>query len=152
MVTENLPAALSLVSMAGSGWTCVNNTCTSSAVLSPGTLSTPIVVTVNVASGYSGQVMNVVSVSGGGSATSMGSNPTMIVQSSPCDLAQNGEVGVSDVQLVINAALGQTAAVYDLNGDGLQNVVDVQIEIDAAMGSGCAASSAPQSAAFHRAN
>jgi uncharacterized repeat protein (TIGR01451 family) len=151
-VTENLPAGLSLVSMAGTGWNCTNNTCTSSAVLNPGSTSTPILVKVNVASGLSGQVVNVVTVSGGGSATYTGSNPTTIVQSSPCDLLQNGDIGVSDVQLAINAALGETTAVSDLNQDGWVNVVDVQIVIDAAMGLGCVTASAPQSAVSHRAH
>jgi uncharacterized repeat protein (TIGR01451 family) len=151
-VTENLPAGLSLVSMAGTGWNCTNNTCTSNVVLNPGSTNTPILVTVNVASGFSGQVVNVVSVSGGGSATYTGSNPTTIVQSSPCDIEQNGDIDVSDVQLEINAALGETNAVSDLNGDGWVNVVDVQIVIDAAMGLGCVTASAPQSAVSHRAH
>jgi uncharacterized repeat protein (TIGR01451 family) len=151
-VTENLPAGLSLVSMSGNGWTCVSNTCTSTSALSPGSTSTPIYVTVNVASGYSGQVTNVVNVSGGGSAANTVSNPTMIGQTSPCDIEQNGDIDVSDVQLIINAALGGTTAVNDLNGDGSVNVVDVQIEIDAAMGLGCNGASTLQSAVSHRAH
>jgi uncharacterized repeat protein (TIGR01451 family) len=58
---------------------------------------------------------------------------------SPCDLKQNGSINVSDVQLIINEALGVSPAVNDLNGDGVVNVVDVQIEINAALGLGCAA-------------
>jgi hypothetical protein len=46
---------------------------------------------------------------------------------------------VTDVQLVINQALGVTPAVDDLNGDGVVNVPDVQIEIDAVMSLGCEA-------------
>jgi hypothetical protein len=95
-------------------------------------------------------VTNVVSVSGGGSVTATGANPTTIVQSSPCDLEQNGDIDVSDVQLAINAALGEAMAVSDLNGDGSVNVVDVQIEIDAALGLGCGTASVQQSAVSHR--
>jgi probable HAF family extracellular repeat protein len=145
-VTENLPAALSLVSMAGNGWTCVNNTCNSSTVLSPGSLSAPITVTVNVASGFSGQVVNEVTVSGGGSATNTTSNPTTITQSSVCDVGGNGIADVTDVQLTINAALGKTTAVGDLNQDGMVNVVDVQIDIQAVLYGNClAAVAAPSS-------
>jgi len=58
---------------------------------------------------------------------------------SPCDLKQNGSIGVANVQLMISQALGAIAAVNDLDGDGAVNVVDVQIESKAALGSGCAA-------------
>jgi uncharacterized repeat protein (TIGR03803 family) len=58
---------------------------------------------------------------------------------SPCDLKQNGNINVADVQLVINEALGVAPAVNDLNEDGSVNVADVQIEINAALGLGCAA-------------
>ena len=58
---------------------------------------------------------------------------------SPCDLQQDGNIDVADVQLIINEALGATAAVNDLNGGGAVNVLDVQIEINAALGLGCAA-------------
>jgi hypothetical protein len=56
-----------------------------------------------------------------------------------CDLKGNGVIDISDVQLVINEALGVAPAVNDLNGDGVVNVIDVQIELNAALGLGCAA-------------
>jgi hypothetical protein len=61
------------------------------------------------------------------------------VTASLCDLKQNGNISVSDVQLTINAALGVTPAANDLNGDGAVKVDDVQIEINAALSLGCAA-------------
>ena len=61
------------------------------------------------------------------------------VQYSPCDLKQTGNVGVSDVQLIINETLGIAPVVYDLSGTGVVNVVDVQIEINAALALGCTA-------------
>jgi hypothetical protein len=57
----------------------------------------------------------------------------------PCDIKQDGNIGVADVQIIINEALGVNAAVNDLTGDGVVNVSDVQIEIDAALRLSCLA-------------
>jgi hypothetical protein len=58
---------------------------------------------------------------------------------SSCDLQQTGSVSVTDVQALINEALGMRAPVDDLNGDLKVNVVDVEIEINGALGLGCVA-------------
>lgn len=58
---------------------------------------------------------------------------------SPCDVKQTGSTNVSDVQAVINEALGAAAATDDLNQDGVTNVVDVQILVSAVLGLGCSA-------------
>ena len=44
---------------------------------------------------------------------------------------------MTDVQRLINQALGALPAANDLNGDGAVNVVDVQIVINAVLGLGC---------------
>jgi len=54
-----------------------------------------------------------------------------------CDLNGDGVVNVTDVQLIINEALGIIPAVNDLNHDGVVNVATVQKEINAALGLGC---------------
>jgi uncharacterized repeat protein (TIGR01451 family) len=77
-VTETLPSGLTLVSMAGSGWTCTTNTCSTSNVLTAGSSYPIITVTVNVASNASSPQVNQVSVSGGGSATASGTDSTII--------------------------------------------------------------------------
>jgi hypothetical protein len=59
------------------------------------------------------------------------------VTSLPCDLEQNGNITVTDLQLVINEVLGVATARNDLNGDGVVSVADVQIEINAELGHGC---------------
>jgi hypothetical protein len=82
-------------------------------------------------------VTNLVTVTGGASASASWGDPTAI-SSNPCDLQLNGNINAADVQLIVNQALGLTHAVNDLNGDGAVNVVDVQVEIDAALGFGCA--------------
>ncbi len=77
-VTETIPPGLTLVSMAGSSWTCSGNTCTRSDALSGGARYPDITVTVNVAFNAPAQVINVVGVSGGGFAGASASDPTNI--------------------------------------------------------------------------
>jgi uncharacterized repeat protein (TIGR01451 family) len=84
-VTETVPTGMTLVSMAGTGWTCPSGgtTCTRSDVLSAGSSYPPITVTVNVASNAPFQVTNQVGVSGGGSAPVGATDPTVVTLSSP---------------------------------------------------------------------
>jgi len=58
----------------------------------------------------------------------------------PCDVNQDGSVNVTDVQQMINEALGAISPANDLDGDRILNVVDVQIDINAALQLGCSAS------------
>ena len=66
-VTGSVPTGLTLVSMAGTGWSCSSNTCTRSDALNPGSSFPPITATVNVAVNAPTQVTNQVSVSVGSS-------------------------------------------------------------------------------------
>ncbi len=79
-VTETVPAGMTLVSMAGTGWTCPGGgtTCTRSDVLAAGASYPAITVTVNVAANASSSITNSVAVSGGGSATANWNDPTTI--------------------------------------------------------------------------
>jgi uncharacterized repeat protein (TIGR01451 family) len=80
-VTETIPTGLTLVSMAGSGWTFPGgNTCTRTDPLTAGTSYAAITVTVNVAANAPAQVTNQVSVSGGASAGATASDITSITQ------------------------------------------------------------------------
>jgi alpha-tubulin suppressor-like RCC1 family protein len=81
-VMETLPAGLTLVSITGSAWNCVSNTCSRSDVLNPGISYPAITVTVNVASNAPSQVTNQVTVSGGGSVTAAANDPTNITAAS----------------------------------------------------------------------
>ena len=85
-VTETVPSGLTLVSMAGSGWTCpgtaVNN-CTRSDTLAAGASFPAITVTVNVAANAASPLANSVSVSGGGSATANITDSTVITAIGP---------------------------------------------------------------------
>lgn len=78
-VTDTLPAGLSLVSMAGTGWSCASNTCTRSDVLNSAASYPPITVTVNVAANAATPQVNQASVSGGGSSSANASDSTPIV-------------------------------------------------------------------------
>jgi hypothetical protein len=82
-VTETAPSGLSLVSMAGKGWTCAANTCTRSDALAAGSSYPAITVTVNVAANATSSQVNAVSVSGGGSGSANTTDPTTIMPSSP---------------------------------------------------------------------
>ena len=59
------------------------------------------------------------------------------IRTATCDINLDRNTNVSDVQLIINEALGVVPAVHDLNGDGSVNVSDVQKVINAALGLGC---------------
>ena len=57
---------------------------------------------------------------------------------------------MSDVQQMINEALGLAAPANDLNADGVVNAVDAQITIDAVLNLGCLAGQVRASAAMQR--
>jgi uncharacterized repeat protein (TIGR01451 family) len=82
-VTDMPPLGLTLVSMAGTGWTCAANLCTRSDALAGGGSYPVITVTVNVASNAPASVTNQVSVSGGGSVTVSASDPSIIAAGMP---------------------------------------------------------------------
>ncbi len=80
-VTDTIPAGLTLVSMAGTGWTCAANTCTNSSVLMPGANSV-ITVTVNVKSTATSPQVNMASVSGGGSVAPPAASDSTVIMTS----------------------------------------------------------------------
>jgi uncharacterized protein (TIGR03437 family) len=84
-VTEKLPAGLTLVSMAGAGWTCPSGgtSCSRSDALAAGASYPPITITVNVASNAPSQVTNQVAVSGGGSVGASASDTATILGGAP---------------------------------------------------------------------
>ncbi len=80
-VTEAVPSGETLVSMSGSGWTCVSGgtTCTRSDSLNAGLSYGAITVTVNVAAGASSPQVNTAMVSGGGASSATATNSTTII-------------------------------------------------------------------------
>jgi Domain of unknown function DUF11/Bacterial Ig-like domain (group 2)/Divergent InlB B-repeat domain len=81
-VTEIAPDGLTLVSMAGTGWTCGSpnpaNVCTRSDVLAGGASYPVITVNVNVAADATSPQVNAAGVTGGGSAPANASDSTVI--------------------------------------------------------------------------
>jgi hypothetical protein len=79
-VTEAVPAGMTLVSMAGVGWTCPSGgtSCTRSDILGGGFSYPPITVTVNVSSNPTTPLTNQVTVSGGGSFPATASDVTIV--------------------------------------------------------------------------
>jgi uncharacterized repeat protein (TIGR01451 family) len=79
-VTDTLPTGLTLVSLAGTGWSCTVSAqnCTRSDALASGSSYPTITVTVNVPANATSPQVNQASVSGGGSTTASASDSTTI--------------------------------------------------------------------------
>jgi uncharacterized repeat protein (TIGR01451 family) len=139
-MTETVPSGLTLLGMSGGPtWNCsVPASCTTNAVLNGGSTYPPIAITLSLPYNAPASIANQVSVSGGGSAVAAASDPTLILNA--CAVTQTTSPGVTDVQQIINEALGVAPPANDLNGDSMVNVLDVQIVMNAVMGLGCSAS------------
>jgi hypothetical protein len=77
-VTETVPTGLTLVSLAGTGWSCTGAKCTRSNALAPGNTYPVITVTVNVSPTAPASVTNKVTAAGGGSASVTATDKTTI--------------------------------------------------------------------------
>jgi len=110
-VTETAPDGLTLVSMAGTGWTCGNpnaaNVCTRGDSLAGGASYPAITVNVNVAANATSPQVNTAGVTGGGSAPANASDSTVI------------ETGGATVQLTVQTAGTGTGTV---TGNGINCV------------------------------
>jgi hypothetical protein len=133
-VTETAPSGLSLVSMSGTDWTCVTNTCTRSDALNAGSNYPAITVVVNVALNAPSSVINQVSVFGGGSATANATNSTIINALQPSrigayttgrwqlDINGNGAFDAGTDRDFFLGWPGTTIVTGDWNGDGKTKV------------------------------
>ena len=117
-VTETAPTGLTLVSMAGAGWTCPagGNTCTRGDPLAVGASYAAITVTVNVAANAPSPQVNSVTVSGGGSASASATDTTIIGFS------------VAPTYLIgdVTPYTADTAGAF---GDGILNIQDLIQEL-----------------------
>ena len=139
-VTITLPAGFTLTGLnGGPTWNCnvATASCTTNAVLNPGSAYPQIVVTVSVGNNAPGSASLGVTVVNGSNQITFSGSLTIV---SACNVTLGGSATVADVQREINEALGLMAPLNDLNGDGKVNVLDVQIVLNAAMGMGCSAS------------
>ena len=144
-VTEVVPPGLTLTGLSGgNAWSCTLSTatCTRSDALQPGSSYSAIMVTVDVSSSAAPSVTNQAAVQGGGSlflanASDITSIIPVVSLRSPCDVNNDTQVNILDVQLEIKEGLGSSPPLNDLNSDGKVNVVDIQIVINAALNKGC---------------
>jgi len=138
-VTDIMPAGMTLVSMAGPGWTCPNGgpACSRSDPLAGGSSYPPLAVIVAIDPGAATPLANQAVVSGGLSASAAAFDSTVVVTVSPCDVNADTSTNVPDVQLILKEALGINAPARDPNADGKVNLVDVQLLVNAALNRGC---------------
>jgi uncharacterized repeat protein (TIGR01451 family) len=115
-VTDTLPAGLTLVSMAGTGWTCAGNSCMRSDPLANGMSYPAIAVTVNVASDASSPLVNQVSVMVGGSASANASDSTIINVNPPVNAGDFNGDGHED--LIWRADTTRQVTVHYYGGAG----------------------------------
>jgi uncharacterized repeat protein (TIGR01451 family) len=123
-VTDALPPGLTLVSMAGTGWTCAGASCTRGDVLAGGASYPPITLTVNVAGSAAANLTNVATVSGGGEINTVNStaaDPTAIAPSR--DLV----VAVSHAGNFAQGNTGRTYTIAGRNAGGLATSGEVAI-------------------------
>lgn len=135
-VVETVPNGMTLVSLAGSGWTCPagGNSCTRGDALSQGSSYAPITATVNISAIAPAQVINHAMVSGGGSPSFTSSdsmtihgNPLQLVALAPCRVIDtrnpNGPHGgpylaggvARTIQIASTCGVPANAAAYSLN-------------------------------------
>jgi uncharacterized repeat protein (TIGR01451 family) len=81
-VSDTIPAGLTLIGMAGTGWSCPASTCSRGDALNAGASYPLITVTVSVSPTAPSLVTNQVAVSGGGSGSANASDPTTVIPSS----------------------------------------------------------------------
>jgi uncharacterized repeat protein (TIGR01451 family) len=117
-VTETVPVGLTLVSMAGTGWTCPGGgpVCTRSDALAAGSSYPAITTTVNVASTASTPQVSAVSVSGGGSASASATDSTAIIFS-------------VRITYLVGDVAPYTSDVAPNFGDGILNIQDLIQEL-----------------------
>ncbi len=127
-LTEMVPVGLTLVSMAGTGWTCPGtsaNTCTRSDALAAGASYPAITVTVNVAGNATSPQINSAGASGGGATAASFNDPTTIVAAVPpavhIDAPASGAV-VAGTITIAGWAIDNTTSIGSAIGSVLVSV------------------------------
>jgi len=149
-VTENVPGGETLVSMAGSGWTCPanGNTCTRADSLAAGLSYGAITVTVNVAANASSPQINSVTVSGGGAASATATDSTTVVaevavpnvvgdtQSAATTAIQNAGLVVGTVTMMASGTLPVGSVISESPAAGSMVVAGSAVNLVVSSGPG----------------
>jgi uncharacterized repeat protein (TIGR01451 family) len=125
-VSDYVPAGMTLVSMAGSGWSCSSGSCNRSDVLAGGASYPPITVTVNVSPTASSPLGNYVSVSGGGGLGDNTTDYTIVGPSGPPSVyidAPKANAVLSGTAILSGWAIDNTSAVGT-------SISSVQVSVD----------------------
>lgn len=139
MVTEGLSSGLWLMSMSGIGWNCNTlPTCSRSDSLLGGESYSPIVVTVGVESNAPSPQLGAATLSVPGYQDANVTD-SAIVTSTACSITHGQTFTITDVQAIVNQALGIASAANDINVDGVVNALDIQLAVNAVLGQLCIA-------------
>ena len=130
-VVESLPSGLTLVSLGGTGWTCLPSlrTCTRTDALAGAASYPPILVTVNVDGNAPATVSNTATVAGGGEFNTANNSVTDVTTIAPAP-ATCGTFGPA-----ANYALAtgvRDVVVGDFNGDGKADLAATTISFGSA--------------------
>ena len=118
-VSDILPTGLTLVSMAGAGWTCTGTTCIRSDSLNAGLAYPAITVTVKVAAGAASPQQNTVTATGGGDILSRTStDSTVIVSGATYSISGIVTLAGASLSGVKVALSGSQAASITTDGGG----------------------------------
>ncbi len=84
-ITDTLPSAFTATAISGAGWTCTLSTltCTTNAVVAPGSSLPPITITINVAINAPATVANIITLSGGGAVGQTDTDYIAVIPRSP---------------------------------------------------------------------
>ncbi|MGD0618378.1 MAG: SBBP repeat-containing protein, partial [Bryobacteraceae bacterium] len=133
-VTDTLPAAMTLVSMNGTSWSCVADTCSRSDILGPGAGYPAITIIVSVAASAGSPLSNSVSVSGGGSAMASAMDLTTITVMSIANLSPaSAAPGGTDFTLTVNGANFASGATVMWNTTALSTTYSSTTQLTASV-------------------
>ncbi len=117
-VTDTVPSGLTLVSLAGTGWTCLTSTCTRADALAGGSSYPAITATVNVTGTATSPQVNSVTVSGGGSANATATDSTVITPVALLSIAKShqGSFSQSQTNATYTVTVSNTAGTAATSG------------------------------------
>jgi uncharacterized repeat protein (TIGR01451 family)/LPXTG-motif cell wall-anchored protein len=125
-VTDVLPAGLELVSMEGTGYSCVDLTCTYPGVLGPETFGEPITLTVRVLPDFVGTARNVAYVAPSGE--DVPETVPLVVPTTDTDTTKPITDNDAEAALVVDSLVSVGDYVWwDTNRDGLQSAGEAPV-------------------------